>query len=226
MTKAPEQGTPPSESAEMNSPVEVGRSGSGSLQNRHRRVATYAASGALVMLALAFASVPLYRIFCQVTGFGGTTQRAEQPSTRTIDKRITVRFDGNVSGGLAWSFEPVKRTMDMKLGENRIAVYRAKNVSDKPLTGTASFNVAPESAGAYFNKIECFCFVEQTLKPGEEIEMPVSFYVDPEFAKNRATRGISQITLSYTFYPSGETAEAKATMGTATGSGQPAGKGS
>jgi cytochrome c oxidase assembly protein subunit 11 len=171
------------------------------LQQRHRRVAAWAGTGAVLMLGLAFASVPLYRLFCQVTGFGGTTQRAIAPSTTTVDKNVTVRFDGNVSNGLRWSFEPVVRTVDLQLGENRVVAYRATNVSDKPLTGTASFNVTPDAAGAYFNKIECFCFTEQTLKPGESIEMPVSFYVDPEFANERATRGISQITLSYTFFP-------------------------
>jgi cytochrome c oxidase assembly protein subunit 11 len=171
------------------------------LQQRHRRVATWTSAGALLMLGLAFASVPLYRLFCQVTGFGGTTQRAIAPSTTTIDRHVTVRFDANVSNGLRWSFEPVVRTVDLQLGENRVVAYRATNVSDKPLTGTASFNVTPDAAGAYFNKIECFCFTEQTLKPGESIEMPVSFYVDPEFANERATRGISQITLSYTFFP-------------------------
>ena len=171
------------------------------LQRRHRRVALRAGTIAVVMLGLAFASVPLYRIFCQVTGFAGTTQRADTPSTTTIDKRLTVRFAGNVSGGLAWEFEPVARTINLKIGENRIAKYRAKNVTGRTLVGTATFNVAPDAAGAYFNKLECFCFTEQTLKPGETVEMPVSFYIDPEFAKDRATRHVEQITLSYTFYP-------------------------
>ena len=171
------------------------------LQRRHRRIALRASALAIVMLGMAFAAVPLYRMFCQVTGFAGTTQRAERPSTTTINKQLVVRFDGNVSGGLDWSFEPVKRAMTLKIGENRMATFRAKNVSGETLTGTASFNVTPDAAGAYFNKLECFCFTEQTLKPGQTVDMPVRFYIDPEFAKDRATRGISQVTLSYTFFP-------------------------
>lgn len=165
------------------------------------RVATGAALFAFTMLGLAFASVPLYQMFCQVTGFAGTTQRAESAPGATSDRTIIVRFDSNVSSGLAWTFKPVQTRVDVKYGENTLAFYRATNTSDKPITGTATFNVAPEAAGAYFNKIECFCFTEQTLKPGETVEMPVSFFVDPDMIKDRSARSISQITLSYTFYP-------------------------
>ena len=179
------------------------------------RVAASAASVAVVMLGLAYAAVPLYQMFCQVTGFGGTTQRAESApeAHRVLDRTITIRFDSNVAGGLGWKFKPVQRTLKVKLGDSRLAFYKATNASDKPLTGTAMFNVAPEAAGAYFNKIECFCFKEQTLAAGESVEMPVSFFIDPDILKDRSARHISQITLSYTFFPSGEEraeAEAKA----------------
>ena len=171
---------------------------------RHRRTAIWAGSIAAVMLGMAFAAVPLYQIFCQVTGFAGTTQRATSAPDRILDRSITVRFDSNVAGGLGWSFEPVVRTMQVRIGENELAFYRATNPSDEPVTGTASFNVAPESAGSYFSKIECFCFTEQTLKPGETVDMPVSFFVDPEIMQDDDTRHITQITLSYTFYPTRE----------------------
>ena len=171
------------------------------LQKRHRQVAVRAGALAVFMLGMAFAAVPLYQMFCQATGFAGTTQRATVASTVTLDKTVTMRFDANVAGGLSWTFVPVKTAFDVKIGENRIALYKATNLSDKPVTGTATFNVAPEAAGAYFNKLACFCFTEQTLQPGQSVEMPVSFFVDPEFVKNRATRNISQITLSYTFFP-------------------------
>lgn len=171
------------------------------MQRRHRRVAFRAGGVAVVMLGLAFASVPLYRMFCQATGFAGTTQRAESRSTVVLNKTVIMRFDANVAGALKWSFEPVKTKFKIKIGETRVALFRATNLSDKPVTGTATFNVAPEAAGAYFNKLECFCFTEQTLQPGQSVEMPVSFFVDPEFVKNRATRNIAQITLSYTFFP-------------------------
>ena len=171
------------------------------LAGRHRKVALVCAFVAVGMVGMAYAAVPLYQIFCQVTGYGGTTQVAAKPSTQAIEKHVTMRFDANVSGGLAWDFKPVASTMDIRIGENKLAYYRATNTSDKVLTGTATFNVTPESAGVYFNKIECFCFTEQVLKPGESVEMPVSFFVDPKIAEDREAGHISQITLSYTFYP-------------------------
>ena len=173
-------------------------------ESKNRRVAMRAAAFACVMLGLAYASVPLYQMFCQVTGFGGTTQRAVKASDTIVDKAMTVRFDSNVANGLAWSFEPVQKTVSVKLGENKLAFYKATNTSDKPITGTATFNVAPAAAGIYFNKMECFCFTEQTLKPGESIEMPVSFFIDPDIANDRSARSIGQITLSYTFFPVAE----------------------
>lgn len=181
------------------------------------RVAAMGAGIALTMLGAAYAAVPLYDMFCRVTGFGGTTQRADVApnAAAVLDRKITIRFDSNVAGGLGWRFKPVERTVDVKLGENRLAFYEATNTSSVPLTGTASFNVAPESAGYYFSKIECFCFTEQTLQPGESVQMPVSFFIDPEFAKDKDTLRLSQVTLSYTFFPvdkpQSETAKSDAT---------------
>lgn len=171
---------------------------------RDRRVAAWAASIAFGMLAMAYAAVPLYQMFCQVTGFAGTTQRAEAAPGKILDRTITIRFDSNVAGGLGWQFKPDQNTVDVKIGENQLAFYHASNPSDATVTGTASFNVAPEAAGRYFNKIECFCFTEQTLKAGESVEMPVSFFIDPEIVNDRDARHITQITLSYTFHPVAE----------------------
>ncbi|MFZ4381494.1 MAG: cytochrome c oxidase assembly protein [Sandarakinorhabdus sp.] len=155
----------------------------------------------LGMLGVSFAAVPLYRMFCQVTGYGGTTQRAIAPSQTMLDRKIEVLFDANVRG-LAWKFEPVQGRIDVKLGENALAFYRATNTGDTPLTGTAAFNVDPPAAGIHFQKIECFCFKEQTLAPGESIEMPVTFYVDPALAGDKDAQHIGRIVLSYTFFPS------------------------
>ena len=176
----------------------------GDISSKHRRVAVRAAALAVAMLGMAYAAVPLYQMFCQVTGFAGTTQRATSAPGQVLERKITIRFDSNVSGGLGWRFAPIERTVDVKIGENILAFYRATNPSDQPVTGTATFNVAPEAAGRYFNKIECFCFTEQTLKAGESVEMPVSFFVDPEIMNDSDARHISQITLSYTFYPVNE----------------------
>ena len=153
------------------------------------------------MAGMAYAAVPLYEMFCKVTGYGGTTQRVEQASDVILDKTIKVRFDANVGPGLAWSFEPVQREVEMKIGETVQILYKARNNASTPTTGQATFNVTPQAAGAYFNKVQCFCFTETTLKPGEELEMPVVFFVDPEIVKPVETKGIHTITLSYTFYP-------------------------
>ena len=167
----------------------------------NRRVAVLATAVAAAMLGLAYASVPLYRMFCQSTGFGGTTQRAEAPPAETSRKTVSVRFDANTSGNLDWSFHPVQTAMTVKLGEQNMAHYRAVNNSAGTVTGTAVFNVTPESAGIYFNKIQCFCFTEQTLKPGESIDMPVVFFVDPDMQDDPDAANITEITLSYTMYP-------------------------
>ncbi len=168
---------------------------------RAMRIAIMVSVMPVVMLALAFASVPLYRIFCQLTGYGGTTQRAIAPSQTVLDRPVEVLFDANVRNGLKWKFEPVQQSIQLKLGENALAFYRATNFGDKPLTGTAAFNVDPPAAGIHFQKIACFCFQEQTLQPGESVEMPLTFYVDPNLATDKDAAHIGRIILSYTFYP-------------------------
>ena len=168
---------------------------------RNLRVALMAAAVSAGMVGLSFASVPLYRLFCQVTGFGGTTQRAESAPAEVLNKTVSVRFDANTSEKLKWAFHPLQGPVTVKFGEQSMAYYEAVNRSDETLTGTAVFNVTPPQAGAYFNKIQCFCFTEQTLKPGEKIEMPVSFFVDPDMLNDADAAGIQEITLSYTFYP-------------------------
>lgn len=167
----------------------------------NRKVVYWCLGGLAFMTALTAASPILYSIFCQVTGYGGTTQRAVVAPDHTLDRTITVRFDANVSPHLAWKFEPVLHTMDVKLGETALAFYRATNLSDRPLTGTAAFNVAPDALGLYFSKIECFCFKEQTLQPGQSVEMPVTFFVDPKMVEDKDARQLQNVTLSYVFYP-------------------------
>jgi cytochrome c oxidase assembly protein subunit 11 len=172
--------------------------------NADRRVAFAAAGVALGMLGLAYASVPLYRLFCQVTGFGGTTQRAEAAPSEVLDRDIAIRFDANMSSGLGWTFGPLEKEVTVKLGEPRTVFYRATNPGDRTTIGTATFNVTPPGAGAYFSKVECFCFTEQPLKPHESADMAVQFFVDPELAKDPDLGGLKVITLSYTMYPAGE----------------------
>lgn len=153
------------------------------------------------MVGMSYAAVPLYSMFCKVTGYGGTTQRVEQYSDRVLDRKVTIRFDANTSGGLAWKFRPVARDMTIKIGETAQAHYTATNISDKPTYGRATFNVTPDLAGAYFNKVECFCFTDTTLKPGETLDMPVVFYVDPDIVNVPELKDVKTITLSYTFFP-------------------------
>jgi len=160
---------------------------------------------ALAMLALGYAAVPLYRMFCQVTGIDGTTQRASAAQASTVQatgQRISVRFDGNVANGLPWTFRPTQTTSNVVIGEKALAKYEARNNAARDITGTAVFNVSPVQAGKYFTKIECFCFTEQTLKPGQDVEMPVIYYVDPAILEDPDTKDIEQITLSYSFYES------------------------
>jgi cytochrome c oxidase assembly protein subunit 11 len=168
--------------------------------SRHRTIAAACAVIVASMVGLSFAAVPLYRIYCQVTGYAGTTQRAEKASEKVLDRKLTVHFDANVASDLPWSFEPEQRKLEVKIGENTLAFYKATNNSDHAITGTAVFNVAPESVGVYFNKIQCFCFTEQTLQPGQSADMTVSFYVDPEFVEDDDTKDLTELTLSYTFY--------------------------
>jgi cytochrome c oxidase assembly protein subunit 11 len=153
------------------------------------------------MIGVAYAAVPLYTLFCQVTGYGGTTQRVEQYSDRILDREITVRFDANTSGALPWDFQPKQRDIRIKIGETAQIAYEATNLFNTPTSGKASFNVTPELAGAYFNKVECFCFTDTTLKPGESLDMPVVFYVDPDIVDVPELKNIGTITLSYTFFP-------------------------
>ncbi len=152
------------------------------------------------MVGASYAAVPLYKIFCQVTGFGGTTQVAAEESPVVLDRKMTVRFDATANG-VPWSFQPVQRKVDLKIGESAVAYYRATNTSDRAVVGTATFNVTPLKAGQYFNKIECFCFTEQRLEPGQSVDMPVTFFVDPEIAQDRNLEEVKTITLSYTFFP-------------------------
>lgn len=180
---------------------------------RNRKVGLMAAGFAALMLGLGFASVPLYRLFCQVTGFAGTTQRvdeAQAAEVRATADTISIRFDANVDRGLPWQFKPEQITQTVSLGGRRMAIYTSRNVSGQPITGRATFNVEPAAAGKYFNKVQCFCFTEQTLQPGQEVRMPVVFFVDPKIKDDPDARDIAQITLSYTFYavPSEASAEA------------------
>jgi cytochrome c oxidase assembly protein subunit 11 len=169
---------------------------------RRNRVMAVACIGFFAgMVGMAYAAVPLYDLFCRVTGYGGTTQRVEQYSQTVLDKDVKVRFDANVSGGLAWQFKPVQRDVTIKIGETTQIAYEATNVSSRPLSGRAAFNVTPQIAGAYFMKVECFCFTDTELQPGETMEMPVVFYVDPAIVDVQELKNINTITLSYTFFP-------------------------
>jgi cytochrome c oxidase assembly protein subunit 11 len=172
----------------------------------YRRLSRNARTGLLMfglvfgMTGLAYASVPLYRLFCQVTGFGGTpmvAQGAEAPGA--VARRISIRFDANVDPQLPWAFQPVDHVRTIPIGSRNIAFYTARNASGVPVTGQATFNVTPSQAGRYFTKIQCFCFTEQTLQPFQEVRMPVTFYVDPAILNDPDARDITEITLSYTF---------------------------
>lgn len=150
--------------------------------------------------SLAWASVPFYNWFCRVTGFGGATSVAEAGSDVVLDQTITIRFDASLDRGMPWQFKPVVREMDLKIGETGLAFYEAYNPTDRAVAGSASYNVAPYAAGGFFTKIDCFCFEEQVLQPGERVQMPVTFYVDPEIVDDREAKFVQHITLSYTFY--------------------------
>ena len=166
----------------------------------NRRTAATLLGVVACMVVLSFASVPLYRLFCQVTGFGGTPLRADAGSERVLDETITVTFDASTQSGMPWTFEPVQKDIDIPIGQTGLAFYTAHNPTDQPVAGTATFNVTPLKVGPYFVKIDCFCFQEQVLQPGESVEMPVTFYVDPEIRDDRSTEEVKGITLSYTFY--------------------------
>ena len=167
----------------------------------NKRIVIACSAFVLSMVGVSYAAVPLYQLFCQVTGYGGTTQRVEQMSETILDRKIKVRFDANVAGGLPWSFKPVDREVELRIGETIQISYTAENTSDQPTFGQATFNVTPMSAGAFFNKIQCFCFTETELKPGETMDMPVVFFVDPAIVDDLDAKDVTTITLSYTFFP-------------------------
>ena len=178
------------------------------LDQKNLRTGTFAFMGALAMLGMGYAAVPLYELFCRVTGFGGTTQKATESDAAMAEriaqsaggKMISIRFDASTARDMPWTFEPEHPTDTIAIGQRDLAFYVARNDSDVPITGNATFNVEPEQTGKYFNKIQCFCFTEQTLQPGEEIRMPVLFYVDPAIMQDENAKNVEQITLSYTFH--------------------------
>ena len=169
--------------------------------NRNTRVALLAAGLFVGMIGMAYASVPLYRVFCQATGFNGTALRATQAPVQASDKFINVRFDANSASELGWSFAPKQNVMRVKIGEQYIALFEARNNGSTENVGSAVYNISPPTAGAFFDKIQCFCFTRQTLKVGETAEFPVTFFVDPDILKDPDGKLIPEITLSYTFYP-------------------------
>jgi cytochrome c oxidase assembly protein subunit 11 len=173
-------------------------------ETKNLRTGLMAGALAISMVGVGFAAVPLYRLFCQVTGFGGTTMRVDEAQAATVQpttKTVVVRFDANQSSDLPWDFKPERPTDTVTIGARDMSIFIAKNLSDQDVTGTASFNVTPAIAGQYFNKIQCFCFTEQTLKAGQQVRMPVLYYVDPKILTDPNTKDIEEITLSYTFYP-------------------------
>ncbi len=168
--------------------------------NRNRLVLVSCVGIVLGMTALSFAAVPLYDLFCRVTGYGGTTQQAVKSNGEIVDRVVRIRFDASVNSSLDWQFQPVQREISINIGESAVAFYRARNRSATRSLGTATFNVTPMKAGKYFNKIDCFCFTEQTLEPGKSVDMPVTFFVDPDIVKDRNLDDVKTITLSYTFF--------------------------
>jgi len=172
---------------------------------KNAQVGALAIFGAIAMLGLGYAAVPLYDLFCKVTGFGGTTQVASESDARRAaaagtSREISIRFDASTARDVPWMFRPSQSTDTVRIGQRDIATYVARNNSTVPITGTATFNVEPAQAGIYFNKIQCFCFTEQTLQPGQEVNMPVLYYVDPAILDDDVIGDIEQITLSYTFH--------------------------
>jgi cytochrome c oxidase assembly protein subunit 11 len=170
------------------------------LARRNRLLACGVFGFVMAMIGLAYASVPFYEMFCRVTGFGGTTQVATSAPDHVLSRTVTIRFDASRDGNLPWKFEPLQNEVTVRLGEEKLIFYRATNLSQRPIVGTATYNVTPDIAGPWFNKIQCFCFTEQLLKPGETVEMPVTFFVDPDMAKDHKYDSVKTITLSYTFF--------------------------
>ncbi|WOI53980.1 cytochrome c oxidase assembly protein [Parvularcula sp. LCG005] len=176
--------------------------------DRNSRTALVIVGVVACMVGLSYAAVPLYKTFCQITGWGGTTQRAVAVSEDVLERKITVRFDGSISNNIPWTFKPSQVSQTMHVGETGLAFYTAANNADYPVIGTASFNVQPAKAGEYFMKVECFCFTEQLLEPGESVQMPVTYFIDPAMDKDKQMDDVREITLSYTFYRN-EVAEKK-----------------
>lgn len=170
-------------------------------KTRNARTALIFGGVAAAMVGLSFAAVPAYRAFCQVTGWGGVTQRAEEGARVTLAREITIRYDASISEGLSWRFKPEQVSQTLHIGESGLAFFEAENLSSKPVTGRATYNVSPSKAGIFFKKIECFCFTEQTLQPGEKVSMPVTFFVDPALADDPNLDDVQTITLAYTFFP-------------------------
>jgi len=170
------------------------------LKNKNTRLLVTLSGVVVAMVGAAYAAVPLYNLFCQVTGYGGTTQVATAEAGSVLERTVEIRFDSSLERGLPWTFEPVQLSMAVHVGETALAFYRATNNSDHPVTGMASYNVTPFKAAPYFSKLECFCFTEQTLQPGESVEMPVLFFVDPLMDEERRLDDVRTITLSYTFF--------------------------
>ena len=169
-------------------------------RDRHRYTALLAGVVVLGMLGLSFAAVPLYKAFCQATGFGGTTQVAEKAPTKPGTRKLVVRFDNNVASGLPWHFEPETPSVTLRTGETATVFYKVTNLSDRPTAGLASYNVSPDQAGSYFNKLACFCFSEQHLGPHETAEWPVVFFLDPALETDETMANVGGVTLSYTFF--------------------------
>lgn len=178
-------------------------------RGRNKRVAIICATAFFGMIGAAYAAVPLYKMFCQVTGFDGATRRADQASNTVLGKTVTVRFDANVRD-LPWSFSAVQTAQTAKIGETKLAFFKVTNNSDKPITARAIYNVVPEQAGPYFQKLECFCFSDQTIAPKATVEMPVLYFIDPKYAQDLNTKGKPEVTLSYTFFPAVDGKQAQA----------------
>ena len=190
--------------------------------NRNARVAWSLVGVVGAMVGLAYASAPLYDLFCRATGFGGTPQVAAAGERPLLDRTVKVRFDSNVDINLPWRFQPLEREVKVRLGEEKLVHNRVTNVSQRPIVGTSTYNVTPETSGPWFNKLQCFCFTEQLLMPGQSVDMPVVFFVDPEMDKDRRYDNVRTITLSYTFFEA-KTERAKTLLGSvaagATGKG-------
>ena len=181
--------------------------------NRNGRLAWTMAAVVGGMLALSYAAVPLYEAFCKATGFAGTPLVATENAGRpVIDRTVEVRFDSNTDANLPWRFQPVERSVKVHLGEEKLVFFRATNLSQRPIVGTATYNVTPEWTAGWFNKIQCFCFTEQLLQPGQSVDMPVLFFVDADMNKDRRYDDVRTITLSYTFYEA-KTERAKTLLG-------------